>query len=214
MNTPANSNSESPAAAAGAAADPVDWESRYQTGDTPWEKAAPAPPLLEWLADHELRGLVLVPGCGSGHDVRALAAAGAQPIGLDIAPTAITRAESFPRAGTERYRLENFLALPPELLGQFDWVFEHTCFCAIDPALRANYAAAAAAALKPSGRLLAIFYLDPGPRDYEGPPFGVTREELDALFAPNFETVEEFVPTTAFPGREGRELVRVLRRRE
>jgi SAM-dependent methyltransferase len=191
----------------------MDWEARYQTKDTPWEKAAPAPPLLEWLATHEIKGHVLVPGCGSGHDVRALAATGALPIGLDIAPSAITRAESFPRAGGERYRLANLLALPPELLGQFDWVFEHTCFCAIEPALRANYAAATAAALKPSGHLLAIFYLDPGPRDYEGPPYGVTTGELDAFFTPHFDLIEEFIPTQAYPGREGRELVRLLRLR-
>jgi SAM-dependent methyltransferase len=190
----------------------VDWEARYQTGDTPWEKAAPAPPLLEWLARHELHGHVLVPGCGSGHEVRALARAGALPIGLDLAPSAITRAESFPRAGSERYRVDNFLALPPELVGQFDWIVEHTCFCAIDPSLRANYAAAAAAALKPGGRLLAIFYLDPDHAE-PGPPYGVTRAELDALFDSHFELLEEFVPTAAFPGREGRELVRVLRRR-
>lgn len=200
-------------AVAGGAADPVDWEERYQSGDTPWEKAAPAPPLLEWLAAHEIRGRVLVPGCGSGHDVRALARAGADPVGIDIAPSAITRAESFPRAGTERYRVENFFALPPELVGQFDWVFEHTCFCAIDPDLRTSYAAAAAAALKPGGHLLAIFYLDPGPRDYEGPPYGVTPEDLDAFFAPHFEAIGEAVPTQAYPGREGRELVRVLRHR-
>ena len=54
----------------------MDWEERYESGDTPWEKGAPAPPLLEWLDSRgSIRGDVLVPGCGSGYDVRAIAAA-------------------------------------------------------------------------------------------------------------------------------------------
>ncbi|MDD5200736.1 MAG: methyltransferase domain-containing protein [Terrimicrobiaceae bacterium] len=191
----------------------MDWESRYLTGDTPWEKGAPAPPLVEWLSRNEIRGHVLVPGCGSGHEVRELARAGAEPIGLDVAPSAINFADSQPRVGPERYRLADFFELPPELAEAFDWVFEHTCFCAIEPDRRVDYVTAALAALKPGGRLLAIFYLDPG-NDEKGPPYGVARDELDALFAKSFEMLEEYVPTRAFPGREGRELVRLLRRRD
>lgn len=189
----------------------VDWEARWQAGDTPWDKDAAAPPLAEWLAAHEIRGRVLVPGCGSGHDVRALAATGAEVIGLDLSPTAIDRANARPRIGAERYRVENLFALSGELVGAFDWVVEHTCFCAIAPAHRAAYVAAVHGALKPGGHLLAVFYLDPGGDD--GPPFGVSRDELDTLFGGHFTTVEEFVPAKAFPGREGRELVRLLRRR-
>ena len=42
-------------------------------------------------------GDVLVPGCGSGHDVRAIAAASpiAQVVGLDVAPSALDRARQF-----------------------------------------------------------------------------------------------------------------------
>lgn len=190
----------------------MDWEFRYQAGDTPWEKDAAAPPLADWLSRNTISGRVLVPGCGSGHDVRALARAGAEAVGIDVAPSAITRAEAFPRAGRERYRVENLFALPPELAGAFDWAFEHTCFCAIDPQRRADYAAAISHALKPRGRVLAIFYLDPGHPD-GGPPFGATRGELDRLFNERFATIEEYVPPVSYPGREGRELVRVLQLR-
>jgi methyl halide transferase len=190
----------------------MDWESRYRLADTPWEKGAAAPPLLGWLKRNPMNGRVLVPGCGSGHDVRAIARAGADPLGMDIAPSAIRRAESFPRAGSETYRLGDFFSLPPEFTGGFDWLFEHTCFCAIDPALRCDYVASAAAGLKPRGKILAIFYRDPGGED--GPPFGVSRGELDALFGDRFECLDEFTPAVAFPGRENRELVRVLQRRD
>jgi len=54
----------------------MDREQRYRTGDTPWEKGAPAPPLLDWIRERgALNGSIQVLGCGSGYDVRALAAA-------------------------------------------------------------------------------------------------------------------------------------------
>jgi SAM-dependent methyltransferase len=190
----------------------MDWETRYQTGDTPWEKGEAAPPLVEWLARNEIDGRILVPGCGSGHDVRALARAGADPVGIDIAPSAIQRAAALPRAGEEVYEVADLFALPEHLTGIFDWVFEHTCFCAIDPLRRADYVAGVMTALKPGGHLLAIFYINPG-HDGDGPPFGVSEEEIELLFEGMFERVTSYVPTIAYPGREGRELLCLLRRR-
>jgi SAM-dependent methyltransferase len=190
----------------------TDWEQHYQNGDTPWEKGAAAPPLLEWLSRHEIRGRVLVPGCGSGHDVRAIARAGADPVGIDIAPSAIQQADTHARVGAERYEAANLFALPGHLIGAFDWVFEHTCFCAIDPSRRSDYVAGVVAALKPRGRLLAIFYIDP---DHEeaGPPFRVAREEIERLFGGCFEEITAYVPGIAYAGRESRELVCVMRRK-
>ncbi|MBJ7285257.1 MAG: thiopurine S-methyltransferase, partial [Akkermansiaceae bacterium] len=46
----------------------VDWELRYQSGDTPWEKGSASPALIELLGKFRDWGLgpVLVPGCGLG----------------------------------------------------------------------------------------------------------------------------------------------------
>jgi methyl halide transferase len=194
---------------------PTDWESHYISKDMPWEKGAPHPALLDYLANNEVRGRVLVPGSGMGHDVRALAAHGAEPAGLDVAPSAITSAQAFPVAGKETYILGDFFALPPGLAGTFDWIFEHTCFCAIDLNQRPAYVQSAHAALKPGGKLLAIFYLDPGnDSPDEGPPFEVSLEELDRLFLRYFETLQEWLPSHTHSGREGREWMRILRRRD
>lgn len=194
---------------------PTDWEAHYQRGETPWDKGAPCPGLMDWLGQNGISGRVLVPGCGFGHDVRAIAAAGAEDVvGLDLAISAIGGAEQFPVAGAERYALGDLFALPGVFRGQFDWVWEHTCFCAIDPERRADYVEAVAGALRPGGHLLAIFFLDPGHASpEEGPPFGVSRTELDRLFEPRFELVEEWAPARAYAGREGREWMRLLRRR-
>jgi methyl halide transferase len=57
--------------------------------------------------------------------------------------------------------------------------------------------------------LLAIFFLNPD-HDEEGPPYGCQLDELDSLFSPNFELVDERDGLSTFPGREGRELLRLL----
>ena len=190
---------------------PTDWEAQYEKGETPWDKGAPSPGLLDFLAAEPLRGRVLVPGCGAGHDVRALAKAADEVVGIDIASAAVRLAQSYPRVAGERYERADLFHLPAAMRGAFDWVWEHTCFCAIDPAQRADYVSAVARALKAGGSLLAIFYLDPGNSSPdEGPPFEVSVAELDRLFLPRFELVREWLPQRAYAGREGREWMRLM----
>lgn len=191
----------------------VDWESRYQAGDTPWEKGAPSPGLVDYLKDYgALKGRILVPGCGSGHDVRAIATPENAVTGIDIAPSAIERAGTYPKSAHEYYRLADLFDLPPELRGIFDWVWEHTCFCAIDKGMREDYVRGVAEALKPGGHLLAIFYIEPKDED-EGPPHGVSLTELNALFLEKFELLEEWLPANTYEGREGREWMRLMKKR-
>ena len=192
------------------------WENRYQTKDMPWEKGEPSPGLVDFLAAHPRlhRGKVCVPGCGTGHDVREWAKAGFAAYGFDIAPSAIrlgnekskAMAESLREAEPTRgfhatFQLANFLRDDPPF--QFDWLFEHTLFCAIDLAERDNYVRAVLRWLKPGGQFLAVNYLIP---DKDGPPFGTTREELWQRFSPHFDLVEEWVPRS-YPNRTGLELM-------
>ena len=187
------------------------WESRYQSGDMPWEKGAPSPGLVDFLAAHPdlPRGTVCVPGCGTGHDVREFARSGFDTFGFDIAPGAIQlAAEKTKTAGlTAQFLLADFLRdEPPQL---FDWIFEHTLFCAIQPPKRDDYVRAVLRWLKPDGQYLAVNYLIP---DKDGPPFGTTRDELWRRFSPHFELVEEIVPRS-YPNRTGLELLLWWRRK-
>ena len=181
------------------------WEDRYQTRDMPWEKGEASPGLIDFLAAHpELpRGAVCIPGCGTGHDARAWARAGFRAFGFDIAPSAVRLSQERTReAGLSAdFRLANFLEDDPPFL--FDWIFEHTLFCAIDPAARDAYVRAVLRWLKPAGQYLAVNYLIP---DKEGPPFGTTRDELCRRFAPHFELLQDWVPRS-YPNRTGLELM-------
>ena len=215
------------------------WEMRYQAGDMPWEKDAPSPGLVDFLAAHPdlPRGTVCVPGCGSGHDVREFARVGFAAFGFDIAPSAIQLATEKTKAAARnpgalasRRRVSRLQRLAGETLAlpgglnasfqladflhdgpprKFDWLFEHTLFCAIKPQERDDYVRSAVRWLKPDGQYLAVNYLIP---DEDGPPFGTTRDELWRRFSPHFELVEELVPRS-YPNRTGLELLLWWRRK-
>lgn len=97
--------------------------------------------------------------------------------------------------------------------GTFDAVWEHTCLCALHPTIRQQYIAGIKSALKPGGQVAGVFYinpeLDPGET---GPPFGITVDELKALWQEaGFEVVAGWVPEASYEGREGREYFLWLR---
>lgn len=183
----------------------MDWEARYGSGDMPWEKGEASPGLTDFLATHpELaRGKVCVPGCGTGHDVREWARAGFAVTGYDIAPSAIRlcRERTVAAGLAAQFELGNFLEDEPT--ERFDWLFEHTLFCAIDLADREDYVRAILRWLKPGGDYLAVNYMIP---DKDGPPFGTTREELWRRFSPHFDLIQESVPRS-YPNRTGLELM-------
>ena len=180
------------------------WETRYQTGEMSWEKGAPSPGLVDFLAARPdlPRGTVCVPGCGTGHDVRAWAQAGFDAFGCDIAPSAIRLATERTKATgfAARFQLADFLRDEPPVLS--DWIFEHTLFCAIKPEERDDYVRAVLRWLKPGGDYLAVNYMIVDAD--EGPPFPVTRDELWRRFSPHFELAADWVPRS-YPNRIGRE---------
>ena len=180
------------------------WENRYQTRDMSWEKGAPSPGLVDFLAAQpELkRGTVCVPGCGTGHDVREFAKAGFAASGFDIAPSAILLAvEKTKTAGlTAQFQLADFLRdKPPQ---RFDWLFEHTLFCAIHPSERNDYVRAVLRWLKPGGTYLAVNYFIT--EDNEGPPWPTTRAEQFERFSPHFDLLADWTPRS-HPNRTGKE---------
>ena len=155
---------------------------------------------------------ILVPGCGVGHDAAAIASATTASVtGLDIAEGAIARASERHRDSSATWQVGDLFSWQ----GHFDLVFEHTCFCAIPPDRRADYAMAMERLISPGGFLVGIFFLNPDHEGEEGPPFGVSVEELQAYFSPNFDLEWSRQPKNTYEGREGegRELAIIWKRR-
>lgn len=191
----------------------MEWNERYVIGETPWEKGreTPALPEIGSRMGREIWGAgpVLVPGSGFGHDARWIAEQGVAVLGLDIAELALQGARERTEGDNPCFELGDFFK-PDER--RYSALFEHTCFCAIDPSLRERYVAAAMTWLESGGHLVAVFFPNPDHEGEEGPPFGCTLAELDGLFGKDFELVDEWAPEENYPGREGREWVRVYRK--
>jgi SAM-dependent methyltransferase len=193
----------------------TDWNDCYHRSETPWEKGKPTPVLADVMARHEplFHGRVLVPGCGMGHDARWLADHGMKVTGADIAPLAIEKAKQLDAGHRVDFRLADLFALPEDMRGAFDLVWEHTCLCALPLEMRTQYVRAVKSALKADGVVAGVFYMNPDmdPGE-EGPPFGISVEELEKLWGDaGFEVVDSWVPTVGYEGRIGRERAMVLR---
>ena len=192
---------------------PAFWEGLYAEGQDGWELGEPAPGLVAWLSaggrfgvtTDDARPRVAVPGCGRGHDVRLLARQGYRAVGFDFAAAAVAEARGLTSAEDvgATFQQRDVFTLGRDHREAFDGVWEYTCFCAIDPARRADYVDVLRTILKRGGTLLACFY--PLREGDEGPPFPVARDEVEQLLAPHFTIVESGAPVTSIERRRGLE---------
>ena len=178
------------------------WEGRYQRGEAPWDLGGPCPVFVALLASSRApaKGRVAFPGCGRGHDVRYFRERGYDAVGFDFAP----QPTDLPIETLDVFELG---ARYPET---FDTVVEYTCYCAIDPARRAEYAASMRAALRPGGTLVALLF--PVEHKPEGPPFGVSEAEIEAVLGAGLELTHLETPTTSAEGRRGQERLAIFRK--
>jgi methyl halide transferase len=195
------------------------WQQRFEQGQTPWDRGAPGPQLQRWIDEGGIAPgqRIAVPGCGSGHDVLALAQAGCQVIGLDyaIAAATLTRerlAAAHARATVEQADVLHWLPDAP-----LDAVYEQTCWCALHPEHWQAYAAQLQAWIAPGGALLlmAMQCRRDGAAQgrIEGPPYHMDIHAVHALLPPA-RWQWPAPPYLAVPHPAGwTELALVLRRR-
>lgn len=187
------------------------WEEKYQNSQDRWDLGYPAPPLNNLLTSvHAPKpGRMAVLGCGSGQDALLFAEAGFEVIGFDFAPSAIERAQ---RAAQSRelqaeFYQRDIFALEPEFQHRFDYVLEHTCFCAIAPRLRSQYVQVVKNLLRPQGQLIALFFTHCRP---DGPPFGVKPQEILDLFTSDFEIIRFEMAQDSIPRRHREEHIGIF----
>jgi hypothetical protein len=135
-----------------------------------------------------------------GHDVRLFLDHGYDAVGFDFA----TRPEGVPVVDLDVFELGR------RYPGGFDAIVEYTCYCAIDPRRRAEYAAALFAALKPGGTLVALLF--PVERRAEGPPFGVDEGEIAGVLGAGMGLTHLETPASSVGPRLGRERLAIFRK--
>lgn len=136
------------------------------------------------------------------------------PVGLDIAPTGVAEAKALYPQLAERFHVGDFFDPPANMRDGFDVVLEHTCLSALPPGMRPEYRRGVDSTLRRGGLLVGVWFINPDLDPGEaGPPYPLSVEALTALFKDGYEIVDDYVPDVAFPGREGRERLRVLIKR-
>ena len=185
------------------------WDTRYRGGVTPWDAAGVPPRLKSWLQRHEAKLRVLIPGCGTGYEVRAFAAQGHDVLAIEFSDAAIEAARRELGALSERVAKADFFAFEA---APFDAIYERAFLAALPRRLWPQWAARVAELLRPGGELVGFFYFDDNER---GPPFGISRERLLELLAGTFDLVEdEAIPLKeSLPVFQGKERWQVWRRR-
>ena len=186
--------------------EPQYWEQRYQENSAKWDIGMAAPPLASLLASTEapIAGKIAVIGCGQGHDAILFAKHGFDTIGFDFAPSAIALGQKLSQTMeiSMQFLQRDIFELPKEFPATFDYAIEHTCFCAIRPEQRPDYVKMVRSILKPTGELIALFWAHNRP---DGPPFGVTLEEIKDLFSASFDTFNISPVNNSISSRHGEE---------
>ncbi|MFD4438692.1 class I SAM-dependent methyltransferase [Nocardia sp. NPDC058519] len=190
------------AAQALAANDPTGWfeplyaEAAAGTSVVPWDRDVPNPLLVDWLRTVSLpqgtRGLVI--GCGYGTDAEFVAAQGIRTTAFDVSPTAIRGARArFPHSPVT-YKVADLLEPPPTWLHAFDLVIESITVQSLPPDVRAAAITSIRDLLAPGATLLVIADISKAPAT-TGPPWPLTRGEIDSFTAPDLTQVRvESIP--------------------
>jgi methyl halide transferase len=158
-------------------------------------------------------GRALVPGCGRGYDVTFLSNESRVVYGLDIVDIAIeaaqARLDSIPDGEVYKpnciFQVASFFELPTDEPGsKFDFIYDYTFFCALDPSLRLLWAEKMSQLVRPGGVLCTIIF--PICEREGGPPFAVSLEIYrELLEARGFVSLElkMLSPEKSHPNRGG-----------
>jgi len=198
--------------------DPVNtaefWEACYETEMDNWDLGGPVP-VFERIASEISKGRICVIGCGRGYDAVTFAKAGFEVTAIDFAQTAVLASRENARKEEVEMTVlrEDLFDLPDELHGQFDYVLEYTCFCAISPERRFEYDRVIWQLLKPEGKLLGLFFPLDKDDDEGGPPWGVNISELHTLFGLHWNLESEEMPKESIESRADREVMMIWKKK-
>lgn len=192
---------------------PEFWQEIYEHGRAGWDLQGPTPIFQRLIQSGEFKpGHMIVICAGRGHDAREFARHGFRVDAVEFAAEAADamRAMNDSQNPVLIYQTDMF-QLPNDLNGQYDYVLEYTCMCAIDPNRRDEYADLVTRLLKPGG-----IYIDlavPLDQHAGGPPFTVSVDEILRMFTPRgFKLLRREIPTDSVAQRKGNEALLIFQK--
>jgi SAM-dependent methyltransferase len=181
-----------------AANDPTGWfEQVYAAAAAgqiavPWDRGVPSRYLTEWAAARGLRGAgqrAVIVGCGLGEDAEFIASLGFRTLAFDISPTAIATARGRFPGSAVRYQTADLLNPPAAWRQAFDLVVESLILQALPDPPRSDAIARLGGLVAPGGTLIAIARAREPAQVVNGPPWALSRAEIDAIAQGGLEPV-------------------------
>jgi SAM-dependent methyltransferase len=188
------------------------------TTGVPWDRRAPSQLLVQWATERRLRGATaagstavggtaaggtvaggtasgpgptaLIVGCGLGDDAEFIASLGFRTIAFDISASAIRAArERFPQSAVQ-YRVADLMAPPADWRQAYHLVVESMTLQALPDPPRTGAIASLGPLVAPGGTLI-VFARGRQPHTQDhGPPWSLTRREIDAIASSGLEAVQ------------------------
>lgn len=180
------------------------WEDRYKAKMLGWDIGYVSTPIktyIDQLINKDMR--ILVPGSGFGYEAIYLFKSGFKNVFvLDITkePFEYIKKEC-PEFPDEQLIESDFFKSE---LQKFDLIIEQTFFCALDPAMRKEYALKMHQLLKDGAKLAGLLF--DFPLTENGPPYGGSREEYYQLFKSYFKIKTLERSYNSIVPRQGNEL--------
>jgi len=164
----------------------------------PWDRGGPHPLLGQWAQTQpSATGRAVVVGTGLGGDAELVAGLGFDTVAFDVSATAIASArQRFPRSAAQ-YCVADLLALPADWCGAFDLVVESLTVQSIPRSVRHIATGNVASLVAPGGALVVIATALGDGDPALGPPWPLTRAEIDAFGVAGAQPVR--IDLTAHP---------------
>ncbi|MBN3584308.1 methyltransferase domain-containing protein [Algoriphagus aestuarii] len=179
------------------------WSCRYKFGKTGWDIGYPSTPIVQYLDQIENKEVeILIPGAGNAYEAIYARENGFKNVHvLDISSFPLEEMKKkSPNFPTDQIHLEDFFLHQ----GTYEIIIEQTFFCALEIPLREKYIDKMYSLLKPGGRLIGVLFNREF--DSDGPPFGGSQKEYEALFKTRFDQVRFMDCRNSIPERMGTEL--------
>jgi len=158
----------------------------------PWDRGGPNPRVAAWVGARRPNGRgrrALVVGAGFGDDAELVAGLGFETAAFDVAPTAVAAARARHPGSEVRYVVADLLDPPSEWRAAFDLVVESLTVQALPDPPRPQAIANVAAMVAPGGTLLVIAAARDAGQPANGPPWPLTRADIDAFAVGGLEPV-------------------------
>ncbi len=190
---------------------PAYWEERYSTNETNWDTKEANPVFARLVQNSEFvkPGKILIVGCGKGYDAVKAAQNGYEVTAVDFSSVALNYAKQLAEQSKVEIKFlnENIFTLNDNYNESFDFVYEYTTYCAINPERRKEFATKISSLIKKGGRLITILF--PLDNREGGPPFSIDVKEFYNNFSESLSLEFSSKQINSIKPRKGREILQI-----